>query len=271
MAKERIGENQIVAFSRLSEFEKACELLKRLQIPFEIVSPDPGFSQVGVPALVCESRGVSVIQSDCSVICSGWADYFQSETDVPQQAPQSFDEDIFGKAIIMFFGPCMADETRTRMIIHLTGNLAEVLPYMNGSMLKACYNAGPNTLTYMDVSRMVTLYPQRIAIGKAEDLVDGWRTLEAIRTLVNQTWAKRATIVPSFVRRSKPPAIEIYKRLPGTNCKACGEQTCLAFAGRLWLGEGVPSECTTVFKPEYADLHAALNEICQGLGIDPNA
>jgi ArsR family metal-binding transcriptional regulator len=119
----------------------------------------------------------------------------------------------------------------------------------------------------MDKHRLITLYPRRVTIGKADDLVDGWRTLEFLRVLANSVWARRAAIPPSYDMKSKPPALEIYKRLPRTNCKACGERTCMAFAIRLWRGEATPSQCEPVFTPEYAGLRSALIEICRGLGV----
>ena len=268
MTAEKAGVDRIAVFSRPSAFEKASALLTRLQLPFEVVSPDPGYSRVGAPALICDSRGLSAIHSDPAIICAGWTECRRSPADIPEQTPQRFNEDVFGEAVIMFFGPCMADETRIRLIAHLAGDLTAVLPYVNGTMPQACFNAGPCTLTFMDGRRMITLYPQRIAIGKADDLVDGWRTLEMIRVLVNKTWARRGAIVPSYVLRSKPPALEIYKRLPRTNCRECGEQTCIAFAVSLWQGRALPSQCRPVFTKEHAELRAALLEICQGLGID---
>jgi ArsR family metal-binding transcriptional regulator len=119
----------------------------------------------------------------------------------------------------------------------------------------------------MDGHRLISLYPRRVTIGKADDLLDGWRTLEKIRVLVNQVWARRATIVPSFELRSKPPAVEIYKRLPRTNCKACGEETCMAFAVSLRQGTASPAQCAPVFSDEHASLRSALLEICRGLGV----
>jgi ArsR family metal-binding transcriptional regulator len=268
MTTEKPSVDRIAVFSRPGEFEKARVLLARLQLPFEVVSPDPGYPRVGAPALVCDSHGLSAIFSDHAIVCAGWTGYHKPCTEVAQRSPERFDEDIFREAAIMFFGPCMADETRIRLIAHLAGDLTAVLPYVNSTMPQGCFNAGPCTFTFMDGQRMITLYPRRIAIGKADDLVDGWRTLEKIRVLVNKTWARRATIVPSYVRRSKPPALEIYKRLPRTNCKACGEQTCMAFAVSLWQGQASPSQCRPVFSEEHAALRAALLEICQGLGVD---
>ena len=268
MTTGRPGVGRIAVFSRPGEFEKAHVLLARLQLPFEVVSPDPGYSRVGAPALVCDSQGLSAIHSDHAIVCAGWTEYRKPCAEVAQQSPESFDEDVFRMAAIMFFGPCMADETRIRLIAHLAGDLTAVLPYVNSTMPQACFNAGPCTLTFMDGQRMITLYPRRVAIGKADDLVDGWRTLEKIRVLVNRTWARRGAIVPSYVLRSKPPALEIYKRLPRTNCRTCGEQTCMAFAVSLWQGRTSPSQCRPVFSEEQAALRAALLEICQGLGVD---
>jgi ArsR family metal-binding transcriptional regulator len=263
--------NLIAAFARRSEFEKARALLAGLRLPYEVVSPDPGYSLVGAPALVCDSEGLSAIHSDHAIVCAGWTEYRASPAAIPEQPPLLFEEDVFKEAVIMFFGGCIADESRIRLIAFLAGDLTAVLPYLNATMPQACFNAGPCTLTYMDGRRLISLYPRRVTIGKADDLPDGWGTLEKIRVLVNQVWARRATLVPSFELRAKPPALEIYKRLPRTNCQACGEETCMAFAASLWQGTASPAQCAPVFSDEYAGLRAALLEICRGLGLQDAA
>jgi ArsR family metal-binding transcriptional regulator len=120
----------------------------------------------------------------------------------------------------------------------------------------------------MDRYRMISIYARRIAVAKADDIVDAWRTLEAIRRRINDVWARRAQIEPSWELREKPPALEIFKRLPRTNCRACGELTCLAFAVKVWGGEAPPSHCRPVFTGEYRQLRDALTEICAGLGVE---
>jgi ArsR family metal-binding transcriptional regulator len=108
-------------------------------------------------------------------------------------------------------------------------------------------------------------------MGKADEIVDAWRLLEEVRVRVNETWARRASMTPSHEMRSKPPVLEIYKRLPRTNCKLCGEQTCMAFAAKLRMGEGKLSQCTPVFDGEYMRLRAALVEVCAPLGVAQSA
>jgi ArsR family metal-binding transcriptional regulator len=117
------------------------------------------------------------------------------------------------------------------------------------------------------LDRLSLDYTRRITIAKADELVDAWRTLENIRRWVNETWARRSSIEPCWELRKKPPALEIYKRLPGTNCRACGELTCLAFAVRLWGGELKPSLCIPIFSGAYGHLMAPFLQICSSLGF----
>lgn len=52
--------------------------------------------------------------------------------------------------------------------------------------------------------------------------------------------------------------IQIYKLLPGTNCKECGETNCMAFAAKLVNREAILEECTPLLAPEYAEAYAEL-------------
>ena len=54
--------------------------------------------------------------------------------------------------------------------------------------------------------------------------------------------------------------IEIYRALPGTNCKECGEANCMAFAAKLVNREATLSECTPLLKPEYKEAYDKLWE-----------
>ena len=122
--------------------------------------------------------------------------------------------------------------------------------------------------TYMDGHRMVSLFRDRIGIAKANDIVDAWASLERVRCLANDVWARRAEIEPPRRRpRRRPPALEIYKRLPGTNCGLCGEPTCTAFAWAVWRGDARPDSCSPVFSGDRGELRDALLAICAGLGI----
>ena len=259
----------ITTFPNRDEFRRAQARLDGRALACAAVSPDPGYARVGAPALVLSTEGRAALTDGRGdpVIWAGFVDYRPAGIPVPAEPPREFSDDVFGEAAIVVLAPCVADPTKIRLIAHTSGDMAKVFPYMNAEMREASYNAKGSTFTFMDGYRMISMYPQRIAVAKADDIVDGWRTLEMIRCRVNDTWARRAAIAPSDEMRQKPPALEIFNRLPGTNCRACGEATCLAFAVRLWNGGGSPEECSPVFTGEFGHLRAALLEICAGLGV----
>lgn len=262
-------ESLIGTFPNRAQFEKARAALDGLSVSYRLVSPEPGFGQVGVPSLILEEdahRALHACHTD-AFTCAGWVTYRPATIRVPEQEPASFSDNRFGATAIMVLAPCVADPFRIRLIAHLSGDLTEVFPYLNTQMHTACFNCNGPTFTFMDAHRMISLYPRRIAIAKADEIVDAWRTLEAIRCRVNDTWARRAEITPSYEMREKPPALEIFKRLPRTNCRACGELTCLAFAVKLWSGGGQVAQCQPVFGGALAHLRPALLEICRGLGV----
>ena len=259
----------VTTFPRRDEFERAKARLDGLSLPYEVLSPEPGYRAVGAPARIVDAgaRTARVSGSSDDPVCAGWVEYRPAQGAVPDVPPPAFPEDVFGAAVIMVLAPCVADTTKIRLIAHLSGDLTEVFPFLNAVMREACYNLHGPTFTFLDRYRMVSVYPRRIAVAKADDLVDGWRVLATMRQRANEVWARRAEIEPSCEMREKPPALEIFKRLPRTNCRACGELTCLAFAVKVWSGDASPSQCEPVFAGARGDLRDPLLQICAGLGV----
>jgi ArsR family metal-binding transcriptional regulator len=259
----------LAAFQKKKTFETMRARLDALHLAYNIISPEPAYSLVGIPAIAMEQEVRSKLAS-CSTDdfdCSGWVEYRKSAIEVPAADPRSFKEDIFGSASIVVLSPCIADETRIRLIAHISGDTTEVLPYLNAEMRGACYNENIPMLTFMDSHRMITIYANSISIAKADEVVDAWRALENIRCLSNDTYVRRASIKPLHIMRKKPPALEIYRCLPGTNCGQCGQKTCMAFALTLWNGTALPAMCKPIFQGAYTDLQNAFLGICVGLGF----
>ncbi len=259
----------ITTFPRLAEFEKMKRLLHDQQVSYEVISPEPAYNYVGQPAIVIDEmdRSACEIDSECSPSFSGWIEYLPSRYSVPSCLPHSYEKDIFGTIAIMVTQPCLAEQTRIRAIAHLSGNLADVFPYMNTIHTRAFYNLDGPSFTFMDEYRMISLYPGRIAIAKADDIVDLWRILESLRISFNQCWLDRKKITPSYELRKRPAALEIYFHLPKTNCSQCGEKTCMAFALKLWSGQASLFGCKPIFSGDFSDLRKGLFEVCAGLDV----
>ena len=55
--------------------------------------------------------------------------------------------------------------------------------------------------------------------------------------------------------------IDVYKLLPGTNCRECRESNCMAFATRVVNGEIVLIDCPPVLTEKYRDNYQKLTEL----------
>jgi ArsR family metal-binding transcriptional regulator len=286
VASRKFGVKVLTTFGRVAEFQQARGVLDGLGLAYEVLSPPPACVRVGVPCLVMDAdiRRALAARAPQEFICAGWVDYRNRSAELGTRnselkhrkesasgavssalrAPSSAlsatpaHEDVLGEVAIMVLAPCVLDEARIRLIAHIGGDLGPLLPYLNAEMPHAIYNPRAAALTYMEGYRMMTLYGRRITIAKADEIVDAWRILESIRLRAADVWARRADIRPSHVCREKPSVIEIFKRLPRTNCRACGEQTCLAFAARVHAGEAAVTRCLPVFEGEFGHFRDAL-------------
>lgn len=259
----------LTTFADRREFWRATALLDGAGIGYAVLSPDPGYALVGCPAVVLDeaARAAFLEVGGADLMSVGWVDYRAPARSVPAVDPRVFADDVLGRVVIVVLAPCVAEPDRLRLIAHLGRDVSEALPYVNAELLQASYVASLPVLTYMDDRRLVSVFRDRIAVAKATDIVDAWATLEDVRVLVNDVWERRAQITPSFELRQRPSALEIYKRLPGTNCKKCGQATCMTFAWAVWRGEAEPRHCTPVFEGERGELKDALLAVCAGLGI----
>ncbi len=175
----------------------------------------------------------------------------------------------FLKSITLcYVAPCMADEKKIRLIGYFNRDMTEILPYLNAVIKGASYNKGASTLTYAKERRLINLYNIKITIAKADDIIDAWHILDEIKILINNTYKNRVVIKPSYEEKVKVTALQIYGWLPKTNCRACGEATCLAFACRLLLGEQKLSKCAPLStEQKFVENNKIMQEMAEALGV----
>ncbi len=256
----------ITTFPRLREFENAKKMLNELALEYQVIHPGKSYARVGKPALAMskEARAQVLTERADSFFCSGWVEYRLPANETSPNVPPRFSEDIFGEAAIMVLAPCIAIKGKIRLTAQISGDLAPAFPYLNSQIKMAIFNAHAPYLTFKDGYRDISLFPKRIGLAKADDLPDAWRVLEMIRCLANDAWRRRAEITPSYEIKTRVPALEIYRRLPGTNCGQCGQKTCFAFAAQLYTGAAEATLCRPVFEGEFGHLQHGLLEVCAG-------
>lgn len=175
----------------------------------------------------------------------------------------------FLKSITLcYVAPCIADEKKIRLIAYFSCDISEILPYLNAVIKGASYNKHASILTFPKLRRLINLYNIKIAIAKADDIIDAWQVLNELKALINETYKNRDKIKPNYEEKVKVTALQIYGWLPKTNCKSCGEATCLAFAVKLLLGEEKLENCRPLFTEEkFLENKKIMQDLIEALGL----
>lgn len=159
---------------------------------------------------------------------------------------------------------CDCHQASLAVFAHLHQNIAAVLPYLNAVCPGAVYDSSGQVITWKQAGREIALRPTEIAISDVADREDAARSVDEVAALVNDTWERRADIVSSNRKRVRPAALTVYRMLPGSNCKACGEETCWNFAGKLSGGLADLDACTPLLQDTYAGRRTALRNLLAG-------
>jgi ArsR family metal-binding transcriptional regulator len=139
--------------------------------------------------------------------------------------------------------PCLAYPGRIIVIGKPSRPLDEVLPYLATLPSVIAYNPQAHTLTFRRQAGFLTLYADRVYITQVNHVDEGLQLLSALTEAINATWDRRAELTAMTAIRRAPRPLDIFSLLPQTNCKQCGEQTCMAFACNLLLNQRELREC----------------------------
>jgi ArsR family metal-binding transcriptional regulator len=161
----------------------------------------------------------------------------------------------------LFTPPCEPGAERFSARARLGTDVSPVLPYLNAVLPGAIYQPNVPVLTWKQAQHSIAVYPRELLVSNTPNRVTAQEELEKLISFLNETWQRRREITPSDKIRRRPTPMELFKLLPQTNCKACGEPTCFSFALKLSAGQQTLEACPPLFDPVLADPLAALREI----------
>lgn len=160
--------------------------------------------------------------------------------------------------------PCGPGSGRYGVRIALFEDLSPAMPYLNSVLKDTQYDAENSILIGRDEQRQYALRANEIRVAGVDDALQAREVVRRTIDMVNRVWRERATIKPSLVARKQPTVMDIYQRLPRTNCRKCGCVTCLAFASDLRAGRRVPADCPPLIAPGSAGELEALKQLFGG-------
>jgi ArsR family metal-binding transcriptional regulator len=164
----------------------------------------------------------------------------------------------------VFTPPCKPGAERLVATASLVVDIRDVLPYLNATLRGAVYHKAANSLTWKKGGHNIVFNAIEISSSNVEDRPAAEKEIQGLVKMVNCTWDRRSEITPSYESRQRPAPMAVYKLLPQTNCKGCGEATCWIFALKLATSQKKLADCLPLSEAQYTDRLAALDEIVIG-------
>jgi ArsR family metal-binding transcriptional regulator len=128
-------------------------------------------------------------------------------------------------------------------IAHLPVDISPALPYLNAALKNGSYFPDVPAFSWRQGNHKIGFWPDRIAVDHIESRERANEMIEELVGMVNDIWDRRGEIQPVTTTRENLQPLELYRLLPKTHCKECGESTCFNFALKLAAGQVELSLC----------------------------
>ncbi len=153
---------------------------------------------------------------------------------------------LTGYSLEIFRSKCNPDAQSLHCFAHLNDDVGAVLPYLNTVLGGFGYIKEPPALTLRSSGKLITIHPRKIAVNALQDEEQAEKIVAWLQREINNAWENRESIEPSVQGAKRPALMEVLKLLPKTNCKECGEPTCMVFAVRVIEGVKDQTYCPSL-------------------------
>lgn len=154
----------------------------------------------------------------------------------------------------IFNNECMPGAMSVQCFAHLNQDVSEALPFLNTELGGFTYIKDPPSVTFRLQGKLLTVHGNKIAVNALKDESEARKIIEWMKNEINDAWENRDTITPRFEGMPRPQVVQILKYLPLTNCRECGEPTCLVFATRVAEGIKDSDDCPALTQAGKTDL-----------------
>ena len=143
----------------------------------------------------------------------------------------------------IFNSECMPGAMAVHCFAHLDQNVGKALPYVNAVLGGHSYSKDPPSVGFKIHGKLITIHAEKIAINALKDEQEAAKIIEWLKNKINTAWENRDNIEPLYEAAPQPKIFEILKLLPQTNCRDCGQPTCMVFASQVAEGGKGPGDC----------------------------
>jgi len=156
----------------------------------------------------------------------------------------------------IFNNECMPGAMSVQCFAHLDQDVSAALPYLNAELGGFEYIKEPTSVTFKLHGKLLTVYGRKIAVNALKNEGEARKVVEWLKREINSAWENRDTVTPRYEGMPRPQVIRILKCLPKTNCRECGEPTCMVFATRVVEGAKGSEDCPPLTLEAQRNLNA---------------
>jgi len=155
---------------------------------------------------------------------------------------------------------CRPEAQTVHCVARLEQNIGEVIPYLNAVLGGYTFVLEPLSVTFRSQGKLISVHDDHIAINALQDAEEAEKILLWLQGEINDAWEKRESITPSFLAAPRPQVMTILRLLPKTNCKKCGQPTCIVFASMAAEGGQGADDCPELATDQKARLQEYLSQ-----------
>ena len=143
----------------------------------------------------------------------------------------------------IFNSKCNPGAMAVHCFAHLDQDVSEAIPYLNAVLGGFNFTKEPLSVTFRPQGKLITVHGNKIAINALKDESEARKIVEWLKREINEAWENRDKIEPSYESLPRPQVMQILRLLPKTNCRECGEPTCMVFAVSVTEGMTGAEDC----------------------------
>ena len=132
---------------------------------------------------------------------------------------------------------CIIGEPQWAIEFEIYEDVSHLFPYINSLYPDSRYFDNPHYIRFSMDERYCVLYPKSSIIKPFNDKNEALKFINHFFSVLNSINNKKDTLTLCHKTFEHVPVLEIYNRLPGTNCKNCGYESCMAFSNAVSSGE----------------------------------
>lgn len=264
----------VVVFPDQEAFQKGLTAISGSEFSLKVIEPPRFCESLVAPTIritgVGAARTLADILMGMGIPISGIVRYVPFKKDIRDSAPPDPRwNQTMGRICLDSVRASVSDVVRLRVEVTWEQDLGHFIPYMARLIRGGSYRPNAATLAFEEEHRLLAVSSQRLVISRADDLLDAWIMLRSFVDLLCATSDRKSVIKPETKPRRGIGAVEIFRRLPGTNCGRCGYPNCMELAMRLFMGAGRIEECALLSESAWTGHREAVTWLLEFIGPSP--